>query len=213
VTPPRSTGCFPFLLYAFPTPSASDLHRLLSSNMASSSRASCSSMEEDSHFPTRAAFEREMNKYLAGLGEKKARKALGSSSFSSSTPLLPLLTPSRLIVTPALFALISAVLRHPHSTSNGTAQERHWIKREFSLADPNDLNSEILHSKKGWRGPLPRLARKGEIYDVVKAEHERLNHRGRDKTFALVKKLYSHIPKGTFSRAFPPLPSLSLEYL
>ncbi|GAA6019518.1 hypothetical protein JCM10207_003730 [Rhodosporidiobolus poonsookiae] len=126
--------------------------------------------------PTPEAFQREVDGYIDALDPKKRKKAL---------------------ITQDLFDMIRAVLLDPSATKgNGsTAQDRHWIKKEFRL-DPDD-DRIVLHAGKVDKGAAqaPRLALKSELFDLIRRAHAEVQHCGRDKTFAIIKRRYSHVPK------------------
>ncbi|BGP19994.1 hypothetical protein JCM10213_006771 [Rhodosporidiobolus nylandii] len=127
-------------------------------------------------FPTRIDFAYAAEKYVNSLAASKRNKA---------------------IISPTLHALIYAVLTRPKDTSNGTASERHWAKTHFAL-DPQHPGA-ILHPAKNKKQP-PRLAIASEVYEIIRQAHEDLGHKGRDKTFAQVKKRFSYVPKELVSR-------------
>jgi hypothetical protein len=93
-------------------------------------------------------------------------------------------------VFPSLYLLISAILRSPKNTSNGTAQERYWVRTKFSFINSPDGEIVALEG----RAVCPRA----KIYNAICEAHEELEHKGRDKTFNLVKSRFSFIPKGAF---------------
>ncbi|GAA5975045.1 hypothetical protein JCM11641_000008 [Rhodosporidiobolus odoratus] len=115
---------------------------------------------------TRENFDKEVEGYLGGLSAPKRAKALMTSS---------------------LHSLVLSILLNPKDTSNGTAQFRFWAKQRFHLLSTPE-GDLLAHDGKP-------VAMKENLYDVLAAAHLKSRHGGRDKTFLLIKDVYSCVPK------------------
>ncbi|GAA5857928.1 hypothetical protein JCM8547_006625 [Rhodosporidiobolus lusitaniae] len=122
-------------------------------------------------FPSEADFMVQMDEYLAGLNPKKRAKAL---------------------MTREMYATILAILLDPHSTAQATAQFRFWAKRMFRLVVTPTANL-VAHENRP-------VAVKDQIYAILVGTHGDVNHGGRDKTSAQVRRFYSWLPKELVSR-------------
>ncbi|GAA6044055.1 hypothetical protein JCM8097_008696 [Rhodosporidiobolus ruineniae] len=122
-------------------------------------------------FPSESDFIEQMEDYLAGLNAKKRAKAL---------------------MTRDMYATILAVLLDPHSTAHSTAQFRFWAKRMFRLVVTPTANL-VAHENRP-------VAVKDQIYAILVGTHGDVNHGGRDKTSAQVRRFYSWLPKELVSR-------------
>ncbi|GAA5889885.1 hypothetical protein JCM6882_004354 [Rhodosporidiobolus microsporus] len=122
-------------------------------------------------FPSEADFADQMEEYLAALNPKKRAKALMSRE---------------------MYATILAVLLDPHSTAHSTAQFRFWAKRMFRLVVTPTANL-VAHENRP-------VAVKDQIYAILVGTHGDVNHGGRDKTSAQVRRFYSWLPKELVSR-------------
>ncbi|GAA6016677.1 hypothetical protein JCM10207_000145 [Rhodosporidiobolus poonsookiae] len=122
-------------------------------------------------FPSEVEFGEQMEEYLAGLNPKKRAKALMSRE---------------------MYATILAVLLDPHSTAHATAQFRFWAKRMFRLVVTPTANL-VAHENRP-------VAVKDQIYAILVGTHGDVNHGGRDKTSAQVRRFYSWLPKELVSR-------------
>ncbi|GAA5960301.1 hypothetical protein JCM10213_000866, partial [Rhodosporidiobolus nylandii] len=122
-------------------------------------------------FPVEADFMDQMEDYLSALNPKKRAKAL---------------------MTREMYATILAVLLDPHSTAHATAQFRFWAKRMFRLVVTPTANL-VAHENRP-------VAVKDQIYAILVGTHGDVNHGGRDKTSAQVRRFYSWLPKELVSR-------------
>ncbi|GAA5827650.1 hypothetical protein JCM11251_001770 [Rhodosporidiobolus azoricus] len=126
----------------------------------------------------RSAFEALMRSYVANLSRKKREKAL---------------------ITSDLYDVVIEALLHPFNTRNGSSQDRFWAREHFVLDGDNLVRD-------AWLGKdlppitapahtLRLVVKEDDAYDRILEVHEAIGHKGRDKTFAKVQKLYARIPK------------------
>ncbi|GAA6002681.1 integrase zinc binding domain-containing protein [Rhodotorula paludigena] len=135
-------------------------------SLVASSSASSDSHGSQLDVPSQRAFQKAMDAYLDTLHYTKKEKS---------------------VCTPQRYSLTMSILRNPGSTRFGTAQDRHWTKKHFTLDDSSDPSAILRDGR--------RIATKGQIYDIISAAHVGLGHMGRDKTLAKIKETWSWLPK------------------
>ncbi|GAA5918048.1 hypothetical protein JCM6882_008156 [Rhodosporidiobolus microsporus] len=116
--------------------------------------------------PTLEQFEEEVEKYLQGLHPSKRAKAL---------------------MTRDLYDNIRFILAHPGNTSVGDPQLRFWARQRFQVVTKLD-GPVLVHEKR-------QVVTRDRLYEVLCEAHEVSAHGGRDKTFSIIKRKYSYIPK------------------
>lgn len=89
-----------------------------------------------------------------------------------------------------LYSLIIDILRKPQDTTVGDPQLRFWVRQRFQLMNGPDDRCCALHEGK-------RVVLRDEIYDVVARAHTEAQHGGRDKTYNILKRDWSYVPKET----------------
>ncbi|BGP19998.1 hypothetical protein JCM10213v2_008130 [Rhodosporidiobolus nylandii] len=93
------------------------------------------------------------------------------------------------LITTIMYHQILSVLHAPSDTSQHTAQFRHWAKKTFRLENGGRMLKDRLP-----------VCTKEELYFVITDSHRRVNHGGRDKTNADVKKRWSYALKELVGR-------------
>ena len=89
-----------------------------------------------------------------------------------------------------LYSLIIDILRKPQDTTVGDPQLRFWVRQRFQLMNGPGDRSCALHEGK-------RVVLRDEIYDVIARAHTEAQHGGRDKTYSVLKRDWSYVPKET----------------
>ncbi|GAA5859904.1 hypothetical protein JCM8547_004380 [Rhodosporidiobolus lusitaniae] len=116
--------------------------------------------------PSRASFEEEVEVYYQSLHPSKRSKALMS---------------------PSLHSLCLRILLSPRDTSLGDPQLRFWIRQRLKLISSPGGDTMQLNGR--------TVVLRDEIYDRLVEAHREVEHKGRDKTFAVVKARYAYVPK------------------
>lgn len=93
-------------------------------------------------------------------------------------------------MTRELYELVVDILRKPQDTTVGDPQLRFWVRQRFQLmSGPGDRYCALHEGK--------RVVLRDEIYDVVVRAHIDSQHGGRDKTYNVLRKEWSYVPKET----------------
>ncbi|KZT25049.1 hypothetical protein NEOLEDRAFT_1065963, partial [Neolentinus lepideus HHB14362 ss-1] len=135
----------------------------------------------DQHgFPTHVQFSEMLKRYITSLHPRKSVKAL---------------------IDREMYDKIHGSLNDPSNHRIGNAQFRFWVRKMFSLehvpgytgpySENADSSSPILvvvHENRP-------VAIKEELYSVLCHCHGLAQHGGRDRTCAVVRSLYSYVPK------------------
>ncbi|RPD52599.1 hypothetical protein L227DRAFT_582026 [Lentinus tigrinus ALCF2SS1-6] len=145
--------------------------------------------------PTREEFAGLQEQYLESLDTRKKKKALISQD---------------------MFDKIWLALHCPEDLTIETAQFRWWVRKMFALVHPNQLADGVfptLESRPSWQKDLnpyvsglaldedvvvhdgKRVAVREHIYDILCICHHRVQHSGRDKTAAEIRKTFTWVPK------------------
>ncbi|GAA5971422.1 hypothetical protein JCM8115_000208 [Rhodotorula mucilaginosa] len=124
---------------------------------------------EDGSLPARSEFAAGLDAYVHSLHPIKRNKALMPRE---------------------LYSLIIDILRKPQDTTVGDPQLRFWVRQRFQLMNGPDDRCCALHEGK-------RVVLRDEIYDVVARAHTEAQHGGRDKTYNVLKRDWSYVPKET----------------
>lgn len=131
-------------------------------------------------FPTYTQYKRIEANYLASLSDRKRDKALISQE---------------------MFDNVWDVLHDPGTREVETAQFRFWVRKMFTLSDPEE--TEILIGDTASRESEMLIvlhnnrpvAIKEQLYELFTYCHGRSDHGGRDKTCAVIRQHYSWVPK------------------
>lgn len=145
---------------------------------------------EDGSLPARSDFAEGLDAYVQSLHPIKRNKALSASS----PRILHLASPRSHTVARAvpreLYSLILDILRKPQDTTVGDPQLRFWVRQRFQLMNGPGDRCCALHEGK-------RVVLRDEIYDVIARAHTESQHGGRDKTYNVLKRDWSYVPKET----------------
>ncbi|GAA5835937.1 hypothetical protein JCM11251_006608 [Rhodosporidiobolus azoricus] len=116
--------------------------------------------------PRRTEFEREVEKYLGGLGVTKRGKAL---------------------LTRETYAEALSVHTRPGDTSVRDAGFRFWSRQRFTTVD-TPQGKVLSHDNR-------KVVVREEMYDALVEVHQAVGYAGRDKTYTAVTAKYCYIPK------------------
>ncbi|GAA95506.1 uncharacterized protein L969DRAFT_92638 [Mixia osmundae IAM 14324] len=83
--------------------------------------------------------------------------------------------------------------------SEALATLKTWTLRNFTLVTTVQSDGQPEYTVFAAKSKL-RVATREEIYDLVVAAHLQVNHKGRDKTYAVIRDKYAMIPKEVIAR-------------
>ena len=156
-----------------------------------------SSDKVPSSFPTHAQYKRIEANYIASLSPRKRDKAL---------------------ITQAMFDNIWDVLHDPDTRVVETPQFRFWVRKMFTLSDPQSTQVFTASDSSTTISSVPvvlhenrPVAIREQLYELFVYCHGRSNHGGRDKTCAVIRQHYSWVPKELTAQFVKICPTCTLK--
>ncbi|KZV85966.1 hypothetical protein EXIGLDRAFT_622439, partial [Exidia glandulosa HHB12029] len=132
--------------------------------------------------PSRAQYDKIVDEYYANLTPRKHDKAL---------------------IDAATMTDVLLALHNPGAKDIRTAQFRFWVRKMFKL-DEFAGREQVIHEERV-------VAVKENIYDIICSSHRAVQHAGRDRTNANIRKHYSWIPKEIVAGFVKACPTCNLK--